>query len=73
MKQVATTTIGWCHLYKNSDRRQGVELVWYDYSEPQAGRDVSERILCPFNASVRRYCNEGHDAVSAKGIETVTS
>ena len=41
--------------------RQGIELVRYDHSEPQAGKDMCDRILCPLKASIRKYCNEGHD------------
>ena len=47
---------------------QGIELVRYDHSEPQAGKDMCDRILCPLKASIRRYCNEGHDVVSAKDM-----
>ena len=50
---------------------QGIELVRYDHSEPQAGKDMCDRILCPLKASIRRYCNEGHDVVSAKNMHTV--
>ena len=31
---------------------------------------MCDRILCPFNASIRRYCNEDHDVVSAKDMHT---
>ena len=41
--------------------RQGIELGRYDHFEPQAGKDMRERILCPLKASIRRYCNEGHN------------
>ena len=27
--------------------------------------------LCPLKASIRRYCNEGNDVVSAKNMHTV--
>ena len=47
---------------------QGIELVRYDHSEPQAGKDMCDRILCLLKASIRRYCNEGHDVVSAKDM-----
>ena len=47
---------------------QGIELVRYDHSEPQAGKDMCDRILCPLKASIRRYCNEGHNVVSAKDM-----
>ena len=51
--------------------RQGIELGRYDHYEPQAGKDMCERILC-LKASVRRYCNEGHNVVSAKDMHTAS-
>ena len=50
--------------------RQGIELVRFDHSEPQAGKDMGDRILFPLKASIRRYCNEGHGVVSAKNMYT---
>ena len=41
----------------------------YDYSEQQHGKDVCVRILCPMKTAVRRYCNEGHDIVTAQDME----
>ena len=35
--------------------RQGIEIVRYDYSEPQYGKHMCNRILCPMKAAVRRY------------------
>ena len=42
----------------------------YDHSEPQSGKDVCDRILCPLKSSIRRYCNEGHDIFSAQDMHT---
>ena len=50
--------------------RQGIEIVRYDHSEPQSGKDMCDRILCPIKAAIRRYCNEGHDVVSAQDMHT---
>jgi len=47
-------------------KRHGIQIVRYDHSEPQYGKDVCDRILCPMKAAIRRYCKEGHDIVSAK-------
>ena len=49
--------------------RQGIEIVRCDYSEPQYGKDMCDRILCPMKAAVRRYCNEGHDIVTAQDMQ----
>ena len=48
--------------------RQKIEIVRYDHSEPQSGKDMCDRILCPIKAAIRRYCNEGHDVVSAQDM-----
>ena len=55
--------------YHNTDRI-GIEVVRYDYSEPQYGKDVCDRILCPMKAAIRRYCNEGHDIVTLQDMHT---
>lgn len=49
-------------------KRQGIEVVRYDHSEPQHGKDVCDRILCPMKATIRRYCNEGHDVITAEDM-----
>ena len=41
----------------------GVEVHSYHYSEPQSGKDIRDRILCPMKSSIRAYCNKGHDVL----------
>ena len=50
--------------------RLGIKIMRYDHSEPQSGKDICDRILCPMKAAIRRYCNEGHDIVSAQDMYT---
>ena len=50
--------------------RHGITIDRYDYSEPQSGEDVCDRIICPLKASIRKYCNEGHDIVAAQDMCT---
>ena len=50
--------------------RIGVSLQSYDFSEPQSGKDVCDRILCPLKGTIRRYCNEGHDVLTASDMHT---
>ena len=45
-------------------KRVGVEIIRYDFSEPQQGKDVCDRIICPLRSSIRKYCNEGHDVLN---------
>ena len=53
--------------------RTGVRILRYDVSEPQHGKDVCDRILCPMKASIRRYCNEGHDILTADDMHRALS
>ena len=46
-------------------KRIGVAIVRYDFSEPQQGKDVCDRIICPLKSSIRKYCNEGHDVLNS--------
>ena len=46
-------------------KRVGVTVQSYHYSEPQSGKDICDRILCPMKSSIRTYCNEGHDVLTA--------
>ncbi|CAH3127931.1 unnamed protein product [Porites lobata] len=39
---------------RDAGRRVGIELARYDFSEPQYGNDICDRILCPMKASIRR-------------------
>ena len=45
--------------------RVGVQVKRYDFSEPQQGKDICDRIICPLKASIRKYCNEGNDVLNA--------
>ena len=46
-------------------KRVGVTIHSYHYSEPQSGKDICDRILCPMKTSIRTYYNEGHDVLTA--------
>ena len=56
--------------FRELGHRQEIEIVRYDHSEPQSGKDVCDRILCPLKSSIRRYCNERHDICSAQDMHT---
>ncbi|PFX21825.1 hypothetical protein AWC38_SpisGene13682 [Stylophora pistillata] len=58
---------------RDAGKRIGISATRYDYSEPQYGGDVCDRILCPMKSTIRRYCNEGHDVVSAKDMRAALS
>ena len=58
---------------KDLGQRVGITVCRYDYSEPQYGKDVCDRILCPMKTCIRRYCNEGHDILTAADMRRALS
>ncbi|CAH3132859.1 unnamed protein product [Pocillopora meandrina] len=54
-------------------KRVGLEVCRYDFSEPQYGKDVCDRILCPMKTCIRRFRNEGHDILSAGDMRRALS
>ena len=48
--------------------RVGIKVMSYDYSEPQSGKDVCDRMICPMKNSIRTYANEGHDILTASDM-----
>ncbi|CAH3186768.1 unnamed protein product, partial [Porites lobata] len=58
---------------RDARRRVSIEVARYDFSDPQYGKDIRDRILCPMKSSIRRYCNEGHDVVSAIDMRVALS
>ena len=57
----------------DAGKRVGLTVTRYDFSEPQYGKDVCDRILCPMKSAIRRYCCEGNDVLSAKDMCTALS
>ena len=58
---------------RDAGTRVGIEVARYDLSEPQYGKDICNRILCPMKSSIGRYCNRGHDIVCAKDVRVALS
>ncbi|KAK2561421.1 hypothetical protein P5673_015943 [Acropora cervicornis] len=50
-------------------QRTRVAIERYDFLEPQHGKDIRDRIICPMKQEVRRYCDEGHDIQSAADMK----
>ena len=46
-------------------KRSKIKISAYHFSEPQYGKDICDRILCPLKSTIRRCCNEGNDILSA--------
>ena len=49
--------------------RTGVRPVRYDFSEPQAGKDVCDRKTAAMKAHIKRWVNERHDVVTAADMK----
>ena len=49
--------------------RAGMKIARYDFSDPQAGKDVCDRRIAPIKSHMRRYINEGHDIRSAADMK----
>ncbi|CAH3129954.1 unnamed protein product, partial [Pocillopora meandrina] len=54
-------------------KRVGLEVCRYDFSEPQYGKDVCNKILCLMKTCIRRFCNEAHDILSAGDMRRALS
>lgn len=58
---------------KDVGARVGIAVERYDFSEPQQGKDICDRIICPLKSSIRRFCDEGNDVLTAKDMHTALS
>ena len=47
----------------------GVKIMRYDFSDPQAGKDVCDRKTAPMKAHIKRWVNEKHDVLPAKDMK----
>jgi hypothetical protein len=41
-----------------------MQIIRYDFSEAQAGKDSCDRKIAPMKAHIRRYLNEGHNVTT---------
>lgn len=49
--------------------RTGVKIARYDFSEPQAGKDICDRRTAVLKSHMRRFLNEGNDLKSASDMK----
>ena len=49
--------------------RAGIKIVRYDFSDPQAGKDVCDRRIATVKSHMRRYINEGRDIKTASDMK----
>ena len=53
---------------KDVGDRVGISVESYDFSEPQYGKDICDRIICPLKSAIRRFCDEGNDILTAQDM-----
>jgi len=51
-------------------KRTGIRISRYDFSEPQAGKDVCDRRIAALKSHMRRYLNEGNNIHTAVDMKT---
>ena len=49
--------------------RTGVKIARYDFSEPQARKDICDRRTAALKSHMRRFINEGNDVKTASGMK----
>ena len=49
----------------------GIRIFRYDFSDPQAGRDVCDRRIATLKSHMRRFINEGNDINTANDMKVV--
>ncbi|KAK3709896.1 hypothetical protein QZH41_007508 [Actinostola sp. cb2023] len=50
-------------------KRTGVRPVRYDFSDPQAGKDICDRKTASMKAHIKRWVNEKHDVMTAEDMK----
>ena len=51
-------------------KRTGITISRYDFSDPQAGKDVCDRRIATVKSHMRRFINEGNDIKSASDMKS---
>ncbi|KAK3747904.1 hypothetical protein QZH41_010207, partial [Actinostola sp. cb2023] len=49
--------------------RSGIKVMRYDFSDPQAGKDICDRKTAPMKAHIKRWVNENHDVLTAEDMK----
>ena len=54
---------------KEVGERTGIKPVRYDFSEPQAGKDIGDRKAASMKGHIKRWVNEKHDVIRAEDMK----
>ncbi|KAI8515676.1 hypothetical protein Bbelb_064890 [Branchiostoma belcheri] len=50
-------------------RKTGISVQRFDFSDPQAGKDICDRKIASMKTHIRRYVNEKHDVLTANDMK----
>ncbi|CAH1248588.1 Hypp8275 [Branchiostoma lanceolatum] len=50
-------------------QKTGISVLRYDFSDPQAGKDICDRKIASMKTHIRRYVNEKHDVLTAESMK----
>ena len=53
----------------STSKRSGIEVVRYDFSDPQAGKDLCDRRIAPCKQRLRNYVAENNDIQTAQDVK----
>ena len=53
----------------STSKRTGIEVVRYDFSDPQAGKDLCDRRIAPCKQRLRNYVAENNDIQTAQDVK----
>lgn len=51
--------------------RSGIKVIRYNFSDPQAGKDICDRKTAPMKAHIKRWVNEKNDVLTAEDMKLV--
>ena len=77
LKQAFLRSDNFAGCYKNGallslpeiSERSGIKILRYDFSDPQAGKDICDRKTAPMKAHIKRWVNVKHDVLTAEDME----
>lgn len=55
---------------KEVGKRVGIRPVRYDFSDPQAGKDICDRKAASMKGHIKRWINEKNDVITAEDMKT---
>ena len=53
----------------STSKRTGIEVIRYDFSDPQAGKDLCDRKIAPCKQHLRNYVAENNDIETAEDVK----